>query len=109
MRRLLILIPVISALGIVALGLVGCSVYKIDIQQGNTMEVAQIEKLKVGMSKKQVNFLMGTALLKDPFHANRWDYIYTMKPGGKPAKDQKHIVLFFEGDTLERIDNNSLN
>lgn len=81
----------------------GCSVYKVDVQQGNVIEQEQLDKLKVGMKKNQVTFLMGNPLLTDPFNANRWDYLYSMRPGGGETSRQL-VTLYFENDTLIRID-----
>ena len=81
----------------------GCSIYKVDIQQGNVIEVEQLAKVKVGMKKNQVTFLMGNPLLTDPFHANRWDYIFTQKPGGK-ATTRQLVTMYFEDDVLVKID-----
>jgi len=85
----------------------GCSVYKVDVQQGNVIELEQLAKLKVGMKKNQVTFLMGSPLLTDPFHAGRWDYLYTMRPGGDDTTRQV-LTLFFENDTLIKIDDSKL-
>ena len=91
----------------ILLGLVlitqGCSFYKIDIRQGNTLDQDAIDSLRVGMSKQQVVFLMGTPLVQDPFHPDRWDYVYTFQPGGGKMTNQ-HICLYFEGDQLIKID-----
>ncbi len=84
-----------------------CSIYKVDVQQGNVLETKQIEKLKVGQSKRQVLFIMGEPLLKDPFHQDRWDYIYLFKPGGK-ATTRQLLTLYFQGDTLKKIDDSAL-
>jgi len=81
----------------------GCSVYKVDIQQGNVIEVEQLAQVKVGMKKNQVTFLMGNPLLTDPFHSNRWDYIYTFRPGGGKTTRQL-VTMYFEGDTLVKLD-----
>ena len=79
----------------------GC--YKMDIRQGNTLEQETVDSLRLGMTKQQVIFLMGTPLLQDPFHANRWDYVYTFQPGGGKMTSQ-HVWLQFEGDRLTKID-----
>lgn len=78
------------------LTLSGCfpSVYKIDIQQGNIITQDMVNQLRPGMSRAQVNYLMGTPLILDPFHANRWDYIYSIQPGGGTMR-QENITLFF--------------
>ncbi len=90
-----------------ALLLPACSVYRIDVQQGNTLDTKIIRHLKVGMNRKQVRFLMGTPLIQDPFHKDRWDYVYTFKPGGGEMTRQ-HLTVFFEGDKVVRIDKSQL-
>ena len=102
MRRILISVFTTAML------LSGCSVYKIDVQQGNTLEAEKVAQLKVGMNKQQVQFLVGTAMLKDPFHPNRWDYVYTFTPGGGEMK-RHHLTLYFENDQLVNIDKSGMN
>ncbi|MDH5766751.1 MAG: outer membrane protein assembly factor BamE [Gammaproteobacteria bacterium] len=78
--------------------------HKLDIQQGNRLKLEDVNKLKVGMTRKQVEFILGTPLLKDGFHGNRWDYIDYFKPGnGEP--EQSRLSLYFNGDELSKIDN----
>lgn len=89
------------------LPLTGCSIYAIDIQQGNTLEAEDIAKLEPGMTRQQVQFVMGTALLKDPFHQDRWDYVYTFKEQGKPTV-RKLLTLYFKDGALARIDESEL-
>jgi len=90
-----------------ALLLPACSIYRIDVQQGNTLDTKIIAQLKEGMTRKQVRFLMGTPLIQDPFHKNRWDYVYTFKPGGGKMSRQ-HLTIFFEGEKVARIDKHAL-
>jgi outer membrane protein assembly factor BamE len=89
-----------------ALVLVGCSgfpgVYKIDVQQGNVVTQEMLDTLEPGMTKGQVSYVMGTPLLTDAFHANRWDYVYTMKTGEGEYSEQR-VSLFFENDTLAAL------
>jgi outer membrane protein assembly factor BamE len=99
----------IYTFSIILLTIVGCSkdkipgVYRIDIQQGNEVNQQMINKLKPGMSKSQVAYVMGTPLLIDTFHPDRWDYLYTFHPGnGK--REQRRITLFFEQDELKNIE-----
>ncbi|HKK14130.1 MAG TPA: outer membrane protein assembly factor BamE [Gammaproteobacteria bacterium] len=103
MQKLLITTACLASLLIA-----GCSstrfpfVHRIDIQQGNVITQDMVDKLKPGMDKKQVRFVMGTPLLQDPFHGNRWDYVYTNQPGhGKPTR--KHVVLYFKNNQLAKI------
>ncbi len=79
-----------------------CSVHKLEIQQGNVVAPDMVEKLKPGMTAKQVRFVMGSPQLTDPFHKDRWDYLYTLRSNGK-ITEKKHLILFFEGDVLSRI------
>lgn len=86
----------LTGIMISVLALSGCfpSVYKIDIQQGNIITQDMVNQLRPGMTRAQVNYLMGTPLILDPFHANRWDYIYSIQPGGG-RMHQENITLFF--------------
>lgn len=94
-----------------AVVLAGCSTkivpaltpYKIDIQQGNHVQPEALAKIKPGMTKSQVRFALGTPLVIDPFHANRWDYIYRLQQRGKLVEEHK-VALFFDGDVLKKID-----
>lgn len=92
----------IAGLLVSLLTLSGCfpSVYKIDIQQGNIITQDMINQLRPGMTKAQVKYLMGSPLILDPFHANRWDYIYSIQPGGGAIR-QENVILTF--DTSEQL------
>lgn len=93
----------------VALLLAACSgtgqvmPYKIDIQQGNAVNQEMVDKLKPGMSKTQARFIMGTPLITDAFHADRWDYVYRFQKGGRLIEERR-VTLIFEGDTLKRLE-----
>ena len=93
---------------LLSLWFAGCTVYKIDIQQGNTLDQEQIDKIKVGMTHKQVRFVLGTPTLQDPFHPERWDYIYSFKPGNGELFKQR-LTLFFQQNKLVRIENKMIN
>jgi outer membrane protein assembly factor BamE len=80
------------------------SVYKTDVQQGNLVTQEMVEKLKVGMNRNQVRFVLGTPLLTDPFHSNRWDYYYFLKKGGDPAAQIRRVTVFFEKDQLISVE-----
>jgi len=77
-------------------------VHKIDVQQGNIIEQEKVNELKPGMRKDQVQFILGTPILKDIFHSTRWDYIYTYKPGYGPMQ-KKRLSLYFDEDALVNI------
>ncbi|MBY4677371.1 outer membrane protein assembly factor BamE [Marinobacterium arenosum] len=74
-------------------------VYKIDIPQGNVVTQEMVDQLRPGMTRKQVRFVMGTPLIEDTFHADRWDYILTRKSGDGSYSRQK-LTLRFENDRL---------
>ncbi|USE37925.1 outer membrane protein assembly factor BamE [Endozoicomonas sp. SCSIO W0465] len=76
--------------------------YKIDIQQGNVITQEMVDQLCPGMTRAQVQYVMGTPLLEDTFNSNRWDYIHSVQPGGK-SREQKTVTLFFENDQLRSI------
>ncbi len=78
-------------------------VHRIDIQQGNVITQDMLAKLKLGMEKKKVRFIMGTPLITDTFHNDRWDYIYTYQDG-RGQREQRRVTLFFEDDRLSQID-----
>ena len=81
--------------------------YKIDVIQGNFISKEQVESLKVGMSRAQVKDVLGTPLLTSLFHADRWDYVFTLKRQGIEPQSLKYAV-FFKGDQLERFEGDSM-
>jgi outer membrane protein assembly factor BamE len=86
--------------------LAGCSsipslLYKIEIQQGNVITQEMVNKLKPGMTRSQVRFALGSPMISDAFHENRWDYVYRLEQRGKLV-EQRHLAVFFEGDKLVR-------
>jgi len=87
-----------------ALLLAGC-VHKIDVQQGNYLDPKMVSKLKLDMTRSQVRFILGSALLADPFHPERWDYVFIDYKGGT-LKQEKRLTLIFEGDKLKRAFSN---
>ena len=88
---------------IAALVVSGCGfIYKLDVQQGNYVTQEMVAKLKKGMTKPQVMEALGTPLLADAFHANRWDYYFSNVKGGKAA-DRTRLSVFFEDDKLVAV------
>jgi outer membrane protein assembly factor BamE len=77
-------------------------VYSLDIQQGNIVDQAMIDQLRPSMSKRQVLYIMGSPMLVDVFHQNRWDYIYSDQPSGE-ERQQKRMTLFFDNDQVVGI------
>lgn len=93
---------------ILGLGLCGCQlVFKLPTRQGNVIEQRDLDKLKPGMTREQVKFVMGTPLAATPFRSDRWDYYgYYKTPRGDSA--QRQVTMFFEGDELARIEGQKL-
>ncbi|WP_313009587.1 outer membrane protein assembly factor BamE [Stutzerimonas nitrititolerans] len=94
----------LSSLTLVGLfALAGCSfpgVYKVDIQQGNVVTQDMIDQLRPGMTRSQVRFIMGSPLITDTFHASRWDYLYSIQPGGGQRQQERVSLVFNESDQL---------
>jgi outer membrane protein assembly factor BamE len=95
--RLLVL-----ALLAACLGLTGC-VYRMDIQQGNYLDGKDVGKLKVGMTRSQVRYLLGTPMVEDVFNQNRWDYIYYYKRGYVRRPLESRVIVYFNGDKVQRL------
>ncbi len=83
------------------------SPYKMDIRQGNYITTEMRDKLKLGMSKSQVRYVLGTPMVSDPFHADRWDYVYSLEQRGKVVEKQ-HYKLLFSGEHLVSIDDGTV-
>ena len=81
----------------------GC-VYRMDVQQGNLLDVEQVEQVEVGMTRSQVRFLLGTPMVIDSFDADRWDYIYSLRRGHERQVTRRHLVVWFDGDKVTRIE-----
>jgi outer membrane protein assembly factor BamE len=104
-RKSLALLPLVLLGACGSFGLPDIRPHRIDVQQGNAIDQETVAKLKPGLNRAQVRFLMGTPLLTDPFHPERWDYVYTYYKAGQLA-EQKRVTLFFDGDILTRIESN---
>ena len=93
---------------LISVSLLGCAswlpdAYRIDVTQGNAIEREALDRIVLGMSRSEVTAIIGTPLIQDPFHAERWDYIYRFIPGrGEPV--QSRVTLFFDGDVLVNVD-----
>ena len=101
MKKLLIITTCIASLSLAA-----CSryhlIHKIDVQQGNVITQEDVNQLEPGMNRRQVQFIMGSPMVADVFHQDRWDYIYMLEPG-YGERTQERVTLFFENDELARI------
>jgi outer membrane protein assembly factor BamE len=77
--------------------------YRVEVVQGNVVTQEQVARVKIGMSRAQVRDILGSPLLADVFHADRWDYIFTIRRQG--AAPQRHsIVALFDGERLTSLD-----
>ena len=83
----------------------GC-VYTPPIQQGNLLKISDIDQVETGMTRSQVRYLLGTPMVSDPFNPQRWDYIYRLETGraGRRKLSSAHFIVYFEGDTVSRVD-----
>jgi outer membrane protein assembly factor BamE len=108
--------PLTALLGALVLALSGCeslrttdsflgviTPYRIDVVQGNVVTQEQLAQLKPGMSRNQVREVIGTPLLTDPFHADRWDYIFTIRRPGAEAQ-RRSVVVLFENDRMASVE-----
>jgi outer membrane protein assembly factor BamE len=78
--------------------------YRIDIRQGNLVTQEMVAQLKAGMTRDQVRFLLGTPMLSDVFHPDRWDYVYYYKPGNRPQDlQQRRLIVYFDNDLLASV------
>ncbi len=98
MLRILLIAVIFSALALSN----GC-VYRANISQGNLIEQDDLDQIEVGMTRIQIRFLLGTPMIDDPFHRDRWDYIYYMKVGRKDATFKRWISILFENDIVTEI------
>ena len=72
--------------------------YKIDIQQGNVLTQEMVSQLRPGLTKDQVRFILGTPVLMDMFHGNRWDYVYSLRKGNSGQTEMRKFSTIFDAD-----------
>ena len=96
--------------GCLLAGLVGCGinfgfpgVYRINVEQGNVVTEEMVEQLRPGLNRRQVRYIMGTPLIEDSFHEDRWDYRYLLRNGNELLSETQ-LTLWFEGDELVRAE-----
>jgi outer membrane protein assembly factor BamE len=77
--------------------------YKVEVVQGNFVSKQQVEALQPGMSRQQVREILGTPLLTDVFHTNRWDYVFTIRRQGVDPQERR-LTVFFNGEVLDRYE-----
>jgi outer membrane protein assembly factor BamE len=81
--------------------------YKVEVVQGNFVSKEQVAALKPGMSRQQVREILGTSLLNDVFHANRWDYVFTIRRQGVEPQE-RHLTVFFNGELMDRFEGDEM-
>ncbi len=79
-------------------------VYRINIQQGNFLDQTAVEQVKVGMTRSQVHYLLGTPMVADSFNKERWDYIYYLKKGRTKHVDSRRVTVYFDGEKVAKLD-----
>ena len=82
----------------------GLTPYRMEIQQGNFVDQDMVSKLKPGMTREQVRFVLGTPLVADMFHGDRWDYVFTRRPQGSDNIEKRRLSVFFQDGRLTRLE-----
>ena len=97
------LLPKLLLAAVIASATAGCGLlYKQPIYQGSLLEKAQVDQLQAGMSKQQVEALIGSPSIADPFHHDRWDYTATQRTNRRGTTEVKNMTLWFENDALAK-------
>ncbi len=81
----------------------GC-VYRLNIPQGNYLEAKYLDQVQVGMTRSQVRYVLGTPMIADPFHPERWDYLYYFKTGKTQKVERRLVTLYFADEKVSRIE-----
>ncbi len=89
------------------ISLVACTPHKIDIEQGNILKPEMLKQLEIGMSRSQVEFILGTPVIRDTFNVDRWDYIYNFRPNRQPVV-KENLSLIFKGNYLVSMSGSAL-
>ena len=95
--------PILTILVLAAVFMTAGCVYQASLSQGNLLDQEDIDQVEVGMTRGQVRFLLGTPMIDDPFHENRWDYVYFMRVGRDPALFKRWVSVEFDGDNVSSI------
>jgi len=100
----------ISSCMLLILSMAGGCVYQANLSQGNLLKQEDLDQVEVGMTRRQVRFLLGTPMIDDPFHEERWDYVYYLKIGRDDAIFKRWISIYFDGEKVsEIVDGQQLN
>lgn len=90
-------------LPLLLLFLQSCILYVPDVEQGNIVTEDMVNQLKIGQSEQQVRFILGTPLIKDQFHKDRWDYFYSIKKGRNRHVDTRQLTIYFRQGRVDKI------
>ena len=90
--------------GSVGIPTFGIKPYRMEIQQGNFVSQEMVSQLKPGMSQDQVRFVLGTPLITDSFHADRWDYVFRRQKVNSDELEHRKIAVLFENGKLKRVE-----
>jgi outer membrane protein assembly factor BamE len=85
----------------------GC-VYRMNIQQGNFLEARTVNQLQVGMTRSQVRYLLGTPMVPDAFDKERWDSLYYFKKGRWRKPEERHLIVYFHEDKVDKFERNNV-
>jgi outer membrane protein assembly factor BamE len=94
----------IAPLALLASLIVSGCIYRVPVQQGNFLDDKELDQIKVGMTRTQVRYLLGTPMVADPFESTRWDYVYTFKQGAISRAQRRHFVVYFADDKVVRTE-----
>ncbi len=102
MKRILLLLPFLAACSNTPYVTNYLSPYRSDVRQGNLVTQEMVAQLKPGQTREQVRFILGSPLVADMFHADRWDYVYRFRPGHGELQ-QRNLAVFFQDNKLTRV------
>jgi outer membrane protein assembly factor BamE len=102
MKRILLLLPFLAACSNTPQITSYLSPYRIDVRQGNLVTQEMVAQLKPGQTRDQVRFILGSPLVADMFHVDRWDYVYRFRPG-RGESQQRNLAVFFQDNKLTRV------
>lgn len=95
----------LTVISLISLFSLSCTIHRIDVQQGNIIKPELVDQLQPGISARQVRFIMGSPMIQDPFHPNRWDYVYTLQPGDiRKITEHMRVTVYFENDKLVKVE-----
>ena len=89
---------------VLSFGMTGCSIYRINVLQGNFLDQEKIDQISEGMTRNQVKYLLGTPMIADSFHNDRWDYVYSARIGKTGQVIQRKVTVFFDGSTVRNVE-----